>query len=333
MAMTAGEKRLAKLLKEMRRDHKKDIGFRYPDAEGNDRNMKRYMRRIEEVLRNESTPLFATDVFRSLARWYLDNCQYQILTIKDMQTAHDYYALGAVYAYLAVAGTAQVFKGKCSESSYWVDTVFQHISRSLIAGWEAEYVQMNEWAIESIDYGRYSTKGGGYDILFIGNGTEMCPVMWFLLDLYCAAYGRGYSKENADYPEDMAPYDQVLRQWDTEDETEVDRLVYILSEHHLDQTRSARSNSEYYAFEDPDTWLYPYEILSWLAIRENKGLSNPKAYSHALMNTEVAQFFLALDKPLARPKEVPYAKELLERLKAICPEVEIPAFLIWGFPK
>ncbi len=119
----------------------------------------------------------------------------------------------------------------------------------------------------------------------------------------------------------------MLKQWDTQDPTEIDRLVYLLAEHHLEQTRSAKSNTEYYPFENPDNWLYPYEILSWLRIRELKGLENPKTFTHPLMNTEIAQFFLTLDIPLKKPKEVPYARELLERLQAICPEVEIPSWL------
>ncbi len=207
MIPTENEKRLAALLKKMKRSHKKDVGFRYPDAEGKDRNQQSYLERIDKVRKGESTPLFATDVFRSIANWYLDNCQYQILTKKDRETAKSYYALSTAYAYLSVAGTAAVFKGKCSESSYWIDAIFAHISQALVSGWEKEYIQMNEWAIESIDYGRYTTKQGGYDILFIGNGIDMCPTMWFLLDLYCAAYARAYSRENADYPKDLHPYD------------------------------------------------------------------------------------------------------------------------------
>jgi len=327
MSMSEGEKRLEKLLKKLKQGHKKHIGFRYPDAEGKDRNRQRHLRRIEKVRKGESSPLFATDVFDSFARWYLDNCQYQILAKKDLETAREYYTLGAAYACLCVAATVDIFRGKCAENSYWDDTVFEHISRALVAGWEAEYVQMNEAAIESIDYGRHPTPKGGYDKLFIGNGGENVPVMWFLLDLYCAAYQRTYSKENANRPDDMTPYDQVLERWNTKDLTEIDRLVYILCEHHLEQTRGARSDAEYYAFEYSDTWLYPYEILSWLRLRALKGLENPETFTHPLMNTEVARFFLTLEVPLEKPKELPYAKELLERLKAICPAVEIPPWV------
>ena len=72
---------------------------------------------------------------------------------------------------------------------------------------------------------------------------------------------------------------------------------------------------------------YPYIVIGYLAIRKIKGLKNPKTFTHPLMNTPIAKIFLDIKEPLPKPTELPYAKELLEKLKVQCPDVEIPEWL------
>jgi hypothetical protein len=72
---------------------------------------------------------------------------------------------------------------------------------------------------------------------------------------------------------------------------------------------------------------FPYEVLVWLKLREKAGLKNPKNFSHPLMNTPIAKMFLSLKEPLPKPSELPFAKELLEKLKEKCPDVEIPEWI------
>jgi len=45
------------------------------------------------------------------------------------------------------------------------------------------------------------------------------------------------------------------------------------------------------------------------------------------MNIPIAKMFLELKEPLSKPTELPYAKELLEKLKEKCPDVEVPEWL------
>jgi len=76
-----------------------------------------------------------------------------------------------------------------------------------------------------------------------------------------------------------------------------------------------------------NNFMFPYEILTWLKIRELKGLKNPTEFSHPFMNTPIAKMFLDIKEPLLKRKELPFAKELLEKLKEKSPNVEIPEWL------
>lgn len=185
---------------------------------------------------------------------------------------------------------------------------------------------MTEWIYEAIDYGRSQTPTGGVDALFFAIGSELCETSWFLLDLYGKAYDREYNRAHAERPEKMIPYDTVLQAWDTIDIKKVDQLVYLLCEHHVTQTKEETSEEEYFAF-NAFFELYPYEILSWLKLREKKGLPNPKSFSHLLMNTPIAKFFLQLKTPIERPQQLSYVKTLLEEFKKVCSNVEVTPWM------
>ena len=327
MAITDTHKEVSKLLKEQRKFHKAQKGENYPDEHGVSSDYNFAEEDLEKILSGKLTPLYATNIFEGLARWYLDNVQYEILEHNDTEKATLYYARATAYAYLTIA--LFVSESKCEnagDGGLWYDNITEFTSRSLIAGWEAEYVQMTEWIYEAIDYGRSQIPTGGVDELFFGTGSELCETSWFLLDLYAKAYGREYNRAHAERPEKMIPYDTVLQAWDTTDMKKVDQLVYLLCEHHVMQTEEATSEEDYFAFS-AFYELYPYEILSWLKLREKKGLPNPKSFPHPLMNTPIAKFFLQLKTPLERPRQLPYVEPLLDAFKTVCSNVEVAPWI------
>jgi hypothetical protein len=241
----------------------------------------------------------------------------------NQDKALEYYKRATAYAYLTNA--LFVSERKCEnggDGGLWCDRVLELISRSLIAGWEEEYIQLNEWIIESINYGRRDTPTGRVDALFFATGSELCKTSWFLLDLYCKAYSREYNMDYAEHTKDMTPYDKVIENWDIDNVQEVEKLVYILCEYHIMQTEEEKKEEDYFAFY-ADYELYPYEILLWLKLREDKGLINPKTFTHPLMNTPIAKFFLKLERPLDKPKTLPYVRILVQEFKKICPKLEI----------
>lgn len=324
------EKIVKKLLNGITKNYKKHIGLRYPNEVDNGANYNRAIRRFNKIIAAELHPIAARLIFTSLSSWYLDNGQNQIISKKDNATATEYFSNASAYGYLLLYLSKINFhcKKTVSYEYFLIDEANDYMGRCLLCGWGDEYSKIGEWLIESINYGSHKDEDGANVHQIIGVGQSDILVGWFLLDLYCLVYNKKYNEDNAYYPESLLIYQDVLDQWDTTDLTEVDKLVYKMADYHLEQTQEAKNDDEYFSFDDSNLWLFPYEILTWLKLRENKGLENPKKYSHPLMNTPVAEFFLSLKTPLEKPKDLPYAKELLEKFKTtLCPETEVPDWL------
>jgi hypothetical protein len=272
------------------------------------------------------SPIGAEEVFKPLYRWYLDNTHYQILAHDDAALAMQYFGYSSAYGYLALyTGEVNFYcPGTPGQSSYLLDTATAHMSQALICGWENEYRNIGTWLIESINYGYQKNEEGRTTHQVISCGEDWTTAGWFLLDLFCSAYDRTYDHNNAIRPDSLLIYEEILKNWQSEDEEWVDQMVYLMSEYHLEQTQEERSNEEYFSFSSVNYWLFPYEILSWLTLREHKGLNNPKKFSHPLMNTPIAKFYLSLGRPLERPADLPYANEMIGKLKELCPDVKVP---------
>ena len=82
----------------------------------------------------------------------------------------------------------------------------------------------------------------------------------------------------------MGVYQEAIDFWNSNDLDKIDRIVSKLCDFHLEQA----------TFGDPDDnmriqfsrvveFVYAFEILSWLSIREMVGLKNPTTFSHPLM--------------------------------------------------
>jgi len=139
------------------------------------------------------------------------------------------------------------------------------------------------------------------------------------------------NKKRAMYPKDLSPYDMILNSWDEEDLDTLDSMITILCNEHAKLAVIPVTNENQWDRKEklqlPAFELLPYEVLAWLKLREKQGLKNPTEFSHPLMNTPIAKMFLDIKEPLPKPKELPFAKELLEKLKEECPDVEIPKWL------
>jgi len=172
----------------------------------------------------------------------------------------------------------------------------------------------------------------------IKKGYNKATISWFLLRLFSQ-----YTKEEIKLHKLLQPtlnenYEKVLKKWDSRDTKEISILLDTLCEMHLAQATKDLADANEHAEEDimnlryrelflPLMYSFPYEILVWLKLREKSGLKNPKTFTHPLMNTPIAKMFLNIKEPLPKPTELPYAKELLEKLKEKCPDVEVPEWL------
>jgi len=150
---------------------------------------------------------------------------------------------------------------------------------------------------------------------------------WFTLEIFSICFNITINKKIANYPrkDNFIHYQNILDKWNTNDIIEVEQMIYFLIELH--GLNVEKENRKYDTTLLYATTFFPFEILAWLKLREKAGLKNPTEFSHPLMNTPIAKMFLELKEPLPKPTELPYAKELLEKLKEKCPDVEVAEWL------
>jgi hypothetical protein len=321
--MLANEKVVKKFLKEWENDCKKDEGRRFFNEDKIAKVYQRLEKNIEKVLDNSENAEFSFMYFERLSNFYLGQNHYHIIHTKDLESAKEEFLKSTCYGYLYLSREDQGFECFGKQSLCLMDQALLYFSQAVLCGWEERYLELLDIFIDSIDYD-IQIENDKKTHKIIGVGDVYTPAHWFILELYTQAYQKELDKSEANYPESMKPYDEVLEKWDTQDLTEVQRLLYILCDVHLEQTKERKSDDEYFEFDDSQRWLFPYEILVWLKLREKYGLENPKEFSHPLMTNPVAEFFLQfMSKVQDNPKELPYARELLLKLKEYCPQIKV----------
>ena len=321
-------KRVKVLWKELEELQKDTESMIFPREDGTIKWLDRLIKRTKKVLENKSPVGIAFDILHSCSEWKLDYTFYELMEKHGKQQAIEMYTQSVACGYLATKNSALTYGCLPNNEHALMDQITLYMAQAFIAEWTEEAFEVAEIMMESIDFGKVKNYEEQRIIThLIGTGEPDIPASWFMLELYCKFNNRDFNRKNAYYPESMYPYDEVLAHWDTKDLSEVDKYVYMLSMVHLDQAKEQVNDDDYFEFGDSSRELFPYEILTWLKLRELKGLENPKAFTHPLMNTPIAKFFLSLETPLPKPAELPFAKELLEKLKAQCPNVEIPEWL------
>jgi len=243
---------------------------------------------------------------------------------KDKEKTLMHFSLSNAYSRIMIDITIQTQECLHPSISIWMKTGGVFLANHIIA---------NDWqsAEETLDAYISSING---DSSIIGYGHPEHQEAWFILDLSAKVFNKTYDKARAYLPEEYELFEEVLKEWDSEDTTTVLILVEKLCERHLLVNRTAlqdrydkEEDGEGVMYVNVHNFMFPYEILTWLKLRELKGLKNPTEFSHPLMNTPIAKMFLDIKEPLPKPKELPFAKELLEKLKEKCPNVEIPEWL------
>ena len=247
--------------------------------------------------------------------------------------------MGAEFAYLSIDLASQSCKCFKGQSNINFSTTTFLLSFAISTKRFEDFTKIGNYIIDSLNAKSCIVKRGEEDDLS----------SWFIIELFLKFEDIQLNKRISRYPKELKYYNGILKEWDTNDMLKVDELIYFLSELHIDKSmqilNKIEDNDEYeedcqcygnvvagaYNYRNANellfTMLFPYEILTWLKLRELKGLKNPTEFSHPLMNTPIAKMFLDIKEPLAKPKELPYAKELLKKLKEKCPDVEIPEWL------
>jgi len=313
-------------IEKMKYDFIEDEGFRYPDNNSKGSEYEYITSITSSYLSKEINYQSPELIMTRLRSWHLDNCFYQIMHKKNSNKALEYFAQSALYGFISLytnrmAANCQ-FPYKINDYSYPLANTY--LAQCLIAGYDKEYESIIHWFYTSIQYREIDIVSyvNEHDTIYLDTDTDRYTSVWFL---YYLNHKAKKITINIDTPPLDEYYKQIVDNWDTEDMRELEKFIYNLSEYHLEKTREdtkeEQLNNE---FNNPLYWLFPYEILAWLKLREQAGHKNPKTFTHPLMNTPIAKMFLDIKEPLPKPTELPYAKELLEKLKGQCPEVEIP---------
>ena len=263
-------------------------------------------------------------ILQDLALYHMEYSQFlsyaNSLNIQDIE----HLKISNQYATIMLYTMSQTHSCICPAPSIWMKNGGFFFSLTILSSTKKNIEKIGDILIDSING----------DNSVIGYGHPEHTKAWFILDLYCKVFSKNYSEERAYLPDDYIDFKNILNVWDTTDLITVELLVYALCELHLNENITTlkkhieqEEDGEAVEYVDVNTFIIPYEVLAWLKLRELKGLKNPTKFSHPLMKTPIAKMFLNIKEPLPKPTELPYAKELLEKLKERCPDVEVPEWL------
>ncbi|MNF57984.1 hypothetical protein D3C84_395260 [compost metagenome] len=119
---------------------------------------------------------------------------------------------------------------------------------------------------------------------------------WFLLELYAKSTNKNLDTSLYSYPAEFSPYQQVINNWNTEDQTFLQVLISSMADFHLSHAKTPE-HDDVLEFDYEERMLLPYEILAFLRIREWADLKNPSSFDHPLMQHPLAQLPATLVKP------------------------------------
>jgi hypothetical protein len=272
-----------------------------------------------EIYKDYNTAIWL-EMFANLGLYSYERFVHALLSKKETSIQSEELIRAVNYSYLTLslgAKSCKCYKGHIGINMHRVSFI---LGLNILCSDEEMCSELGDHLLDSLNAKNCIIKRGREDAL----------ASWFVIELYSLVTQKEFHKKRARYPKDLSPYNMALEDWDSEDADMIDDIIGILCDKHLDKAIIPLDNYDFERkerLEIPSFQLFPYEILAWLKLREKAGLKNPTEFSHPLMNTTIAKMFLDIKEPLPKPKELPFAKELLEKLKEQCPDVEIPEWL------
>lgn len=241
-----------------------------------------YQRRIDEIneeLKSEKLKKSIRLQFEYLDNWYSDNFVYESLT-----TGYTTYKIDACangYHILIISDKLSDLypnnppKLSFDKTAYW-------IANCLSQKWYKE----SEVIIEIVNKG-LQTK-------FLDGGWDIKIASWFILEIANYGYQNSIDLSDFNYPDDMGVYQKALDNWDTTDLSLLDDIVSSLCDFHLNEAshgdisdNAGKRDPMFLQFSSTKWFVYAFEVLAWLSIREKNGLPNPEKFTHPLMNLEL----------------------------------------------
>jgi len=254
--------------------------------------------KINEKLAESKVPKSIIVSFASLLdNWYSNNFVYDLLTKEattfKIDTVANGYHILKIADILADQFPANPPKLLFDKAAYWLANCLSE-----------------KWYKESEELTLIINKGLATN--FLKGGLDFKPAAWFILEIANKGFKNTVDYSKFNYPADMGVYKEALDNWNTIDMGLLDSILSKLCDFHLENaTYGDEEDTAGIQFGSAKEFVYTFEILAWLSIRERAGLKNPDNYSHPLLNLTLNKLPVVASN---RPKDELFDK-IIEKLK------------------
>ena len=254
--------------------------------------------KIKIMIEEENIRKSIINQFEYLDIWYGDNFVYEML-IKETSSYRSNMVSNGYHTIFLSNILAEKYPNNPPKLSF--DRVAYWLANCLIQ----KRFKESEILISIINNG-LSTK-------FLNGGLNFKMAAWFIIEIINKGFENSINYSKFNYPKDMGVYQTALNSWNTKDMNLLDSIVSNLCDYHLLQA-SYGDISDNAGYDDPmflqfsttEWFVYAFEILTWLRVREKIGLNNPEKFTHPLMKLPLNQF------PV---EDIPFSKnELFEKI-------------------
>lgn len=272
--------------------------FNKPNAENF--HFQEPSKQMEVILAESKVQKSVVVDLKALNNWYGNKFIYRALTENDLSTQPVFFASSY---YIAVIADLFAFGYPGNPPKVLFTDMSMFLGNCLQAKW---YDKSHE-IIEVINKG-LRTK-------FLNGGMNFAKAAWFVVEIANKAFNITVDYTGYKYPGTLGIYQQALDKWNTTDLDELDNIVVQMCDHHLSQADFNEGVPLEFSFVKE--FVFTYEILAWLSVREKMGLKNPENFTHPLMQ-------LPVNKLPVQPipfRNIKSFDDILRRLKA-----EFPAY-------
>jgi|GEM_PF-6449150 len=252
----------------------------------------------------KDSQLVVNSLFR-FARYYISYMHYAVVGLNDSSLALNNIATYTQYGSDAIKTAFSLYPTSIKYATIEQNRIPIYLSSMMILGW---------WKTLEDNVGRVHQGISSEHHCFLKlENSLVSPVLWFTLELQSKVDAKLHYPKSISIGQPFMVYQKVLDCWDTTDLMELNQLVHLLCEAHIELT------DESDPFSDINEQLYPYEIFAWLSIRKKQKIINSDSFDHPLMNTPLAKFLLNINLSAENLNEVPYSIALQTTLQKELP--------------
>lgn len=266
--------------------------FSKPNAE--DFHFKEPSNQIETILKESKVQKAVMVDLKTLNNWYGNKFVYRALSENDLSTEPVFFA-SSYYVSVIADIFALGYPGNPPK------LLFTDLAMFLANCLQAKWYDKSHEIIDIINKG-LSTK-------FLKGGLNYAKAAWFITEIANKAFNITADYSSYKYPSTLGVYQQALDKWNTTDLAEVDKIVSEMCDYHLSQADFSEETPLEFSFVKE--FVFTYEILAWLSVREKAGIKNPESFTHALMQLPVNKL---PEQPIAF-NNIKLFEEILKKLK------------------